>query len=170
MSKPNVSIVAAIAGKNRALGMNGQLVVRISDDLKRFKEITSGHAIIMGRKTYESIGRLLPNRKNFIVTKNADMNVPDAIMCASLEEAIEKAWMHELAGPNKNKEIFLIGGGEIYKQGLPYTNKLYLTLVESDAEGDVFFPDYSEFKKVLSREDRVDEKTGLKYSWIDLNR
>lgn len=168
--KPNLSAIAAITRKDQAIGSAGKLLVAISDDLKRFKTLTTGHAIVMGRKTYESIGRLLPNRKNFIVTKNTSLNIPDAVMCHDLEQAIEKAWMHELASPNEKKEIFLIGGGEIYKQGLPFTNKLYLTIIEENLTGDVFFPDFSDFKKVLSKEDRVDAKTNLKYQWIDLER
>ncbi|MES2216578.1 MAG: dihydrofolate reductase [Patescibacteria group bacterium] len=168
--KVKVGIVVAITSKNAAIGNGGKLLVYISDDLKRFKAITTGHAIILGRKTYESIGRLLPGRPNFIVTRNIGFQVPGAIICTSIEDAIAKASKAELASPTEKKEIFLIGGGEIYRQGLPFTDKLYLTLVESDAEGDVFFPDYSEFKNVTFKEDRVDEKTGLKYSWIDLER
>ena len=169
----NVSIVVAITKNHAAIGNGGQLLVRIPDDLKRFKAITLGHAIIMGRKTYESIGRLLPGRQNFIVTRNASLSVPGATVCTSLDEALSAAWAHELANPaidSAKKEIFLIGGGEIYKQGLPQTNKIYLTIVDSDLSGDVFFPDYSEFKKETFREERTDDKTGLKYSWIDLER
>lgn len=170
MREPNLSIVVAITKNNAAIGNGGQLLVRISDDLKRFKAITLGHAVITGRKTYESIGRLLPERENFIVTRNPDLKIPGAVMCPNLDEAIDKAWAHELQSPNTNKEIFLIGGGEIYAQGLSRVNKIYLTVVESDLKGDVFFPDYSDFKKETFREDRFDEKTGLKYSWIDLER
>jgi dihydrofolate reductase len=168
--KPNISIVVGITKNNAAIGNSGKLLVLISDDLKRFKAITTGHAIIMGRKTYESIGRLLPNRFNVIVTRNKDFKVEGALVCHTLDEAIEQAWNNEIASANAKKEIFLIGGGEIYAQGLPKTNKIYLTIVDSDAAGDVFFPDYTEFKKETFREDRVDEKTRLKYSWIDLER
>lgn len=168
--KPLVSIVVALSKKNAAIGNGGKLLVYISDDLKRFKRITSGHAVILGRKTYESIGKALPNRQNYVITRNKDFQAPDTIICSNLEEAIEKASAYEMASQNENKEIFLIGGGEIYKQGLPLTDRLYLTIVETDLEGDVFFPDYSEFKKVIFQEDRFDEKTGLKYSWVDLER
>lgn len=168
--KPNISIVVAINVKNAAIGNGGKLLFHISDDLKRFKKITLGHSIIMGRKTYESIGKVLPGRANFILTRNTNFQVADAIVCNSLDEAIKKAWAEEMKSANKNKEIFLVGGGEIYFQGLSQTNKLYLTSVNSDLAGDVFFPDYSDFKKVISREDRFDEKTGLAYSWIDLKK
>lgn len=163
--RPNISIVVAITDRKRSIGKNGDLLVRISDDLKRFKVLTMGHPIIMGRKTYESIGRPLPGRTNIVITRNKEFKPEGASVCSNIEEAIEKASASDGGG-----ESFVIGGGEIYAQGLPFTNKIYLTLVESGTEGDVFFPDYSEFKNTLKREDRVDEKTGLKYSWVDLER
>ena len=168
--KITVSIIAGITGKDRAIGSGGKLLVHISDDLKRFKALTTGHAIIMGRKTYESIGRILPNRENFIVTRNPDFSVPSAMICTSLEEALEKAKIYELQTSNNTKEIFLIGGSEIYRQGLPFTDKLYLTITDSNLSGDVFFPDYSDFKKVVFKEERFDEKNNLQYSWVDLVR
>jgi dihydrofolate reductase len=170
MKIPNVSIVVAVTSKNAAIGNGGKLLVRISDDLKRFKAITSGHAIIMGRKTYESIGRLLPDRTNIVITRDQNFTVDGALIAHSVQEGIEKAWAAESQSSNIKKEIFVIGGGEIYKQALPFTNKIYLTLVESSLEGDVFFPDYSEFTKVIQKEDRTDDKSGLRYSWIDLER
>lgn len=165
-----ISAIAAITKKDRSIGHDGQLMFRISDDLKRFKALTSGHPVIMGRKTFESIGRLLPNRTNYIVTRNKHWLVDGAVMCHSIEEAIEKARQEESAGSKAKKEVFLIGGGEIYKQGLPFTDKLYLTIIDSDAQGDVFFPDYSEFKKETHREARLDEATGVRYEWVDLER
>ena len=173
MTKPKISIVVAITSKNAAIGNGGKLLVHISDDLKRFKQITSGHAVIMGRKTYESIGRPLPNRTNIIVTRNAGYLAPGCIVCTSLDEALQRAFEVEQAGAHapETREVFLVGGGEIYAQGLPSVDRLYLTLVESDLEGDVFFPEYKKhFTKVLKTEDRFDEKTALKYSWIDLER
>lgn len=169
--KPNVGIVVALSTKNAAIGNGGKLLVHISDDLKRFKSITLGHVIIMGRKTFESIGRALPGRTNIIITHNLKYPAPHGVIaCSTLAEAITKAWEIELASPDEHKEIFIIGGGEIYKQALPFSNKLYLTLVDTDLSGDVFFPPYPEFKKETFREDRFDEKTGLKYSWVDLER
>lgn len=159
--RPNVSIVVAITDVKRSIGKGGDLLVRISDDLKRFKALTMGHPIIMGRKTYESIGRPLPGRTNIVITRNPEFKPEGVIICSSIEEALDKAG---------SDEAFVIGGGEIYAQALPFTSKIYLTIVESGTEGNVFFPDYSEFKKVLKREDLVDEKTSLKYSWIDLER
>jgi dihydrofolate reductase len=170
----------AIAGKKAAIGKEGKLLLAISDDLKRFKRLTLGHPIILGRKTYQSIGRILPNRTNIIVTRNKGFQVPGAIICHSLPEAIEKAddieekrsldssFSSSSPSHNSSKEIFIIGGGEIYKEGLPLTDKLYITLIDKELEGDTFFPDYSQFKKILYKEDRVDEKTGITYQWIDL--
>ena len=170
MTKPKISIVVAITKKNGCIGNGAHLLFRISDDLKRFKQITSGHAVILGRKTYQSIGKALPNRSNFVVTRNKSFTAPDAFVVLNIEEAIEKAWGIETKNNPNDPEIFLIGGGEIYAQGLPFTQKLYLTLVESDASGDVFFPLYPEFTKETFREDKIDEKTGLKYKWLDLAR
>lgn len=155
-----LSIIVAIT-KDNSIGNKGDLLVRISDDLKRFKALTMGHPIIMGRKTYESIGRPLPGRTNIVITRNPGFHPEGVITCSSLEEAVSKACPGE---------TFVIGGGEIYAQALPLSRKIYLTKVESDLTGDVFFPDYSEFKNVTFREDRTDEKTSLKYSWIDMER
>lgn len=168
MTKPKISIVVAITNKNRSIGKDGALLVRISDDLKRFKQLTLGHPIIMGRKTYESIGRALPGRTNLVVTRNPKFKAPDVIACASLDEAVAKAVAEE-GSKAADQEVFIIGGGEIYAQALARTDRIYLTLVRSNTEGDVFFPDYSGFK-ARSKEERRDEQTGLEYSWIDLER
>lgn len=160
MSK--VSIIAALGKTTRAIGKNNQLLWKIPEDLKRFKELTSGHPIIMGRKTFESIGRPLPNRQNIIISRNANLAVIGATACHSLPEALADA------KTNNPKEIFIIGGAEIYKQAMPLADKLYLTLVESDAEGDAFFPNYSDFKKIVSEKSSVTD--GLKYTFIDLEK
>ncbi|MBI2601025.1 dihydrofolate reductase [Candidatus Daviesbacteria bacterium] len=153
-------MIAAIASGNRALGKDGDLIYKIPDDLKRFREITSGHAIIMGRKTYEAIGRPLPNRKNIIITRNPDLKVEGCIVVNSLNEALEKA--------EEDNEIFIIGGGEIFKQAFLIADKLYLTIIEGNPEADAYFPDYPEFKKVVFEQDH--EWNGLKYKYIDLER
>jgi dihydrofolate reductase len=163
-NNPKISIVVAVTKKDAAIGNGGELLHHISDDLKRFKNLTMGHPLIFGRKTFESIGRPLPGRTNIIITRNPDFEAPGCIVVPSLEKAIEEA------GKIDN-EIFIGGGGEIYKQALPITDKLYLTIVESDAEGNIFFPDWrKDFAKENFREERVDEKTGLKYTWVDLER
>ena len=173
-AKQKISIVVAVAKGANAIGNGGKLLFRISDDLKRFKKLTKGHPVIMGRKTFESIGRPLPERTNIVITRNPDYRAANIITVHSLEEAIQKAG--EL-----DSEVFVIGGGDIFKQALPLVDKLYLTIVESDAQGDVFFPNGAsptgtspdwrkDFTKETFREERFDEKTGLKYTWIDLER
>lgn len=164
-ARPRISIVVAIANQTHAICEEGNLLFRISEDLKRFKKLTMNHPVIMGRKTFESIGKPLVGRENFVITRNKTLSYPGVVVCSSLDEAIEKA------KPQANGEIFVIGGGEIYKLALTKTDRLYLTVIESSKEGDAHFPKYDTlFKKVVRREDRTDEKTGLKYSWIDLER
>ncbi len=155
-------MVVAIVEKNRGIGRHNKLLFNIPEDLKRFKDITSGHPIIMGRKTYESIGRPLPNRTNIIITRNTAYYAPGCVVVDSLEKALQKARDVE------SEEIFVIGGGEIFKQALPITDKLYLTLVQGNFEADVYFPDYSKFKTVLFKEDH--ESNGYTYTFIDLTR
>jgi dihydrofolate reductase len=165
-----VSIIAAI-GTGRTLGKNNDLLWRIPDDLKRFKALTTGHPIIMGRKTFDSIisslGKPLPNRTSIVVTRNpADLArvtlASDIIVCSSLEEAIAKA--KEL-----DSEVFVIGGGQIYEQALPFADRLCLTLIDDTKEADTYFPAYEDtFTKVTFQEDR--EYEGLKYKWLDLER
>lgn len=141
MKKPTINIICALS-ENHAIGMNGRLLWNIPEDLKRFKKITTGHPVIMGRKTHESIGKPLPNRTNIIVSRNLKAT-KGGYVSSSLENAIEFAAKQE-----GGDEIFIIGGGEIYKQALPLADKLHLTVVKGDFNGDTFFPDYSEFEKV----------------------
>lgn len=192
MAKPQISIIVAVS-KNRAIGKANRLLFDLPDDLKRFKKITKNHTVVMGQKTFESIGRPLPDRTNIVITDNMNYRAPGAIMVHSIEEAIKKAsslspllskegsgeveksstapqpppWK---GGEEKN-EIFIIGGGQIYRQFLPLADKLYLTIVDSEADGDTFFPDWRrDFTKEVFREERKDPKTGLRYAWIDLER
>lgn len=162
---PKISVIVAIQSHDNAIGRkNGELLFRISDDLKRFKTLTMGHPMIMGRKTHESIGKALPGRANIVVTRNPDFKTDGCIAVASIEEAIKE-------GGEIDNEVFVIGGGEIYKQALPYADRLYITIVESNEKGEVFFPEWrADFKKEISREEGVDEKTGLKYVWLILER
>lgn len=150
-----ISLIAAIQQKDRGIGFQNELLFRISDDLKRFKALTSGHPIIMGRKTFESIGsRALPNRTNIVITRQ-EMNQEGIIFVHSLKEALAKA-------KEVDENIFVIGGAEIYTQTLPFADRLELTVIEGALHADTFFPDYSEFTKKISEEERLDEKTGLK--------
>ncbi len=161
---PKISMIAAITKEGRALGNNGELLFRIPADLARFKALTMGHPLIMGRKTFESIGRSLPGRANIVITRNPDFRAPGCLVVSSLEEGLRKAG-------EIDTEIFIGGGGEIYQQALSRADKLYLTVVESDAAGDTFFPDWRrDFTKEVSRTEHFDKETGLKYAWIDLER
>jgi dihydrofolate reductase len=166
MKKPQICIVVAI-GKNRELGKEGKLLWHIPDDLKRFKALTKGHPVIMGRKTFESIvsyiGGPLPERPNIVVTRDANFSYGDVLIAASIEEAIEKA--SEL----DQEEIHIGGGAQIYEQVLPLVDKLFLTLIDDDKEADTFFPAYEgEFTKKVFEESR--EWNGVKYRWVDLER
>lgn len=162
--RPKISIVVAVTRDKLAIGNGEHLLVRIKDDLGRFKALTIGHPLIMGRKTHESIGRALPGRTNIIVTRNQDFQAEGCVVVSSLAEAIQEAGQID-------DEVHIGGGGEIYKQALPYADKLYLTIVDTEIEGDIFFPDWrDDFKKETFREERFDEETGLKYTWVDLER
>lgn len=162
MSK--ISIIVAVAGKKRVIGKKGNLPWYIPQELKRFKQITMGHPIIMGRKTHESIGKPLPGRTNIIVTHDMEYSSAGCFVVHSLGEAIQKA-----KGKEGSEEIFVIGGGELYKQALPLADKLYLTKIDQDLEGDVFFPDYSEFKKVVSGS-KTFKHEGTTYRFLELER
>lgn len=159
-----ISIIVAAAGKKRVIGKKGTLPWYIPQELKRFKEITMGHPIIMGRKTHESIGRVLPGRTNIVITHEPNYQAEGCVVVHSLDEAVEVAQSKE-----GSEEVFVIGGGEIYKQALPMANKLYLTYVDKEIEGDVFFPDYSEFKKVVAESD-WQENEGMRYKFLELEK
>jgi dihydrofolate reductase len=163
MIHENISIIVAIA-QNFAIGKNNDLLFHLPDDLKRFREITSGHPVIMGRNTLLSLPNgALRNRRNIVITDNPAEKFDRCEMVFSIAEA---------AGAVKNEEeAFVIGGGMIYRQFYPLAGKLYLTLVHRDFEADVYFPeiDYSEWEE-LSREDHFDEKNGFGYSYLNLKR
>lgn len=177
-NSPYVSIIAAIQKSDRGLGFRNDLLVRISTDLKRFRALTVGHPVIMGRKTFESIRRPLSDRTNIVVTSNISFHPDGVIVKHSLEQALEKAKevaCHGICTPetinNDHAEIFIIGGAEIYKQVLPHADRLYLTIVESNKPADVFFPEYETlFTKIVSEEKHIDEVTGLHYSYVTLER
>ncbi|KKP69484.1 hypothetical protein A2X44_03055 [candidate division CPR3 bacterium GWF2_35_18] len=145
-SKPTISIIVAI-GPNREIGNGNNLLWHISEDFKRFKTLTTNHPIIMGRKTFESIGKPLLKRTNIVITRDPSFSQNGIIVANSLENALEEA---------KNidqKEIFIIGGGQIYQQAMIYANKLYLTEVKGNFNASIFFPEYSKFKKVIWESD-----------------
>lgn len=132
--------------ETRAIGKDNRLLWHIPEDLRRFKELTTGHAVIMGENTYHSIGRPLPNRTNIVVTLDPNLALAGCLVVHSLEEAVAAAREHEA------NEVFVMGGASIYRQMLPMMDRLYLTLVAGKHEADTFFPDYSAFSKVISEE------------------
>lgn len=140
LGKHTLSLIVAM-GENRAIGKDNKLPWYLPADLKHFKNITSGHAIIMGRKTHESIGKPLPNRVNIVVTKNKQYFSPGCFTATSLEEAITIA---EQETQTDNNEIFVIGGASIYEQALPSADRIYLTIVHHDFDGDTYFPNLKE--------------------------
>ncbi len=160
LSKTKVSAIAVVGARTLVLGLAGKLLWRLPGDMKRFRAITIGHPVIMGRKTFESIGRALPGRLNIVVTRNKDYKPEGVILAGSLSDGLA------LAKETMNEEVFIIGGGDLYKEALPFLDRLYLTLVDSDEIGDTFFPDYSQFKKVIKEESREDN--GLKYRFVIL--
>lgn len=161
-----ISLIASV-GKNRELGRGNELLFKIPEDMKMFKEKTTGHVVIMGRKTFESIGRALPNRVNIVVTRTLNLKpqTSDLKFVSSIEEAIELA--KTLESPPAGGEIFVIGGAQIYEQALPFADKLYLTVVNKTVgDADAFFPDYSEFKTVLFERQSRDQN--YSYTFVDL--
>ena len=160
--KVRVSAVAAISEKDRGLGHGNDLLWKIPEDLKRFKELTFAHPIILGRKTYESIGRALPGRINIVVSRDGAYRAENCVVVSSVEMALEKA------KAMNHEEVFIIGGGEIYKAALPMTDRLYLTVIHAEKPATAFFPDYSEFKTVVSEE--KGEYEGTRYTFLTLDR
>ncbi|MFC1627152.1 dihydrofolate reductase [Patescibacteria group bacterium] len=160
-----VSIIVA-HDDQLGIGKNNQLLFRISKDLKHFKKLTTGHPIIMGRKTFESIGKPLPNRTNIIVTRNQQYSVPDrnVFVVYSLKEALD------LAKQKDDQNIFIIGGGQIYQQALDQNlvDKLYVTKVKGDYQAEVFFPDYSQFKTIVSR--KKDQEGNYQFTYLTLTK
>jgi dihydrofolate reductase len=150
-----LSLIVAFA-KNRVIGLNNTLPWHLPEDLKRFRALTMGHHIIMGRKTFESLGRLLPGRTTIIVTRNKDYKVEGALIAHSLQSALVLA-----AG---DAEPFVIGGAELYKQGLELATQLYITEVQGEYEGDAFFPEIDLSHWTLSEKKDHIAASGLEYS------
>ena len=156
-----LSIIVAVA-KNNVIGKDNQLIWHLPEDLKRFKRLTTGHNIIMGRKTFESLGRVLPNRKHIVLCNDAELDINDENVevidnVNKLEEYI-----------NSDEENFVIGGATIYKLLMPQVSKMYITKIHQDFEGDVYFPQIEEEKwQIVSKEQGVkDEKNPYDYEYI----
>jgi len=182
-----ISIIAAIDEKN-GLGKNNDLLFKIPADAKRVRELTSGHPLIMGRKTFESLGRLLPNRSHIVVTHDPNslkhLSYQPDVIVRSLEEALEEGSKYYVSSSkydekihntkyiiqNTEHEVFIFGGGQIYNQAVEkkLADRLYLTVVKGDYGADTFFPDYSNFTKVLKKEEH--EEDGYKFTFLDLEK
>ena len=168
-----LSLIVAMA-KNRTIGLDGAMPWHISEDLKFFKRVTMGHPVIMGRKTYQSIGAALLGRTNIVVTRNKDFEAADADVVHDLSEALTKAKAaEELWRPDGGREeIFVIGGADIYGQALPEAQRIYMTEVHQEHPGDAFFPELAEGEwKETDRQDRDPETPGgSAYSLVILDR
>lgn len=162
----SVSLIAALGVRTRVIGTEGRLPWRLPGDMKHFTDLTKGKPVVMGRKTWESIPekrRPLEERTNIVITRDEHYSAPGALVCHSLDEALRVA----SASPG-GSETMVIGGGEIYREALPFADRLYLTLVEDDAQGDALFPDYIAFGKTLSSEAR--EENGIRYTFVALKK
>ncbi len=162
MNQPRISLISAIAESNRAIGKNNQLLWDIKADMDHFRTLTTGHAVIMGEKTFHSIGKALPKRINIVLTDNREFEAENVLVGYSIDEVLELARLHE------TEEVFVIGGGSIYTQFLPLASRLYLTLVAGEFEADVFFPEYSEFARVVAEESG--EEGQYKFRFVTLEK
>jgi dihydrofolate reductase len=154
-----ISIIVAMS-ENRVIGRAGDLPWHISADLKRFKRLTVGHTIVMGRKTYDSIGRPLPERRSIVISRNSDFSAEGVEAAATLDDALRVTADED--------EVFIIGGSSIYALALPIADRLYVTRVHTQIEGDVFFPPFDELRWQLADESprELDERSGLEYSFL----
>jgi dihydrofolate reductase len=158
--KSEITLIVA-AGENDAIGKDNQLIWHLSDDLKRFKDLTNGHHIIMGRKTFESFPKPLPNRTHIVISRQENYQVPSGVIVVNnLEDAFDAA--------KSDKQPFVIGGGEIYKQAMPFADKIELTRVHEDFDADTFFPkiDTSIWKESSNTYHAKDEKHKHAFSFI----
>ncbi len=159
----SVSIIVALA-RNRVIGANNRLPWRLSDDLQLFKKTTLGHAIIMGRKTWQSIGRVLPGRENIVLTRDQKFQAPGCVVVHSLEEILKSK--------RPEDECFIIGGASLYESALPIAFKLYLTEIDAVVEGDVYFPafDYDEWQEIYRRKFVKNEKNQYNFTFRIMQR
>ncbi|AEE24666.1 Dihydrofolate reductase [Glaciecola sp. 4H-3-7+YE-5] len=166
-----IAMIAAMANE-RVIGLNNQMPWHMPADLKHFKRVTLGKPIIMGRKTYESIGRALPGRLNIVITGDQAYQLGDASVVHSCDQAINVATSHMqkegVAEPDQ--EIMVIGGGTVYQHFLPHANRLYLTFIDLDTPGDTYFPDYADdaWQEIESESNEPDEQNSYPYRFVTL--
>ena len=156
-----ITIIVA-KSNNGIIGKDGDLPWRLPEDLKRFKRLTTGNIVVMGRKTYDSIGRPLPNRKNIVISRNTSLKIEGVEVEYDLIDVLKR---------NQEENVYVIGGGQIYVDALPFTEKLEVTEVDVELVGDTSFPeiDSSQWKEIF-REKRVDSESNLTYSFVSLER
>ncbi len=159
-----ISLIAAMSMPERVIGVNNTLPWHLSADLQRFKALTIDKSVIMGRKTYQSIGKPLPKRTNIVVTRDKAFDAPGCVLAHSLEEAMT------LAEPAE--EVMIMGGADLYQQALPRADRLYLTLIQQAFKGDAFFPAWEEGYDWIevAREDHVDEEHDFTFSFLTLDK
>lgn len=164
-----IAIIAAM-GENRAIGLRGKIPWHLATDFKRFKELTMGHPIIEGRKTYESIGKPLPGRTNIVITSNRDFKAPGCLIAGSLEEALRLA-DNRIAAENGDI-VFICGGEQVYRAALPHANVIYLTVVQGSFEGDAFFPEIpaGQWELVDSQFHEKDDANPVAFTWLTYER
>ncbi|MGI4750904.1 MAG: dihydrofolate reductase [Janthinobacterium lividum] len=157
-----ITLIVAISSNN-VIGKNNQLIWHLPADLKHFRQLTTGHTVFMGRKTYDSIGKPLPNRRNVVISRRLK-NIDGCETVASLEDGLKLC--------AEEKEIFIIGGAEIYRQALPLATRIELTRIHQEFEGDTFFPEFdlNDWQETNRQDFAPDEKSSLSYSFITLNR
>ena len=168
-----ISLIVAMAD-NRVIGLDGAMPWHLSEDLKFFKAVTMGHPIIMGRKTYQSIGSALPGRTNIVITRNRDFEAIDAEVVYDLDDALktgmarEELWGMDGARP----EVFVIGGAEIYAQAMGEADRVYLTRIHAEFPGDAFFPDFDEggWQEVAREIHPPENEDGPSFSFTILDR
>ena len=156
LKEKSITIIAAIS-ENRVLGKDNKLIWHLPEDLKRFKHFTFGHSIIMGRKTFESLPKVLPGRHNIVVTKNKEFSAMGVTVCHSLIEAIKAS--------GNDLQPFIIGGGQIYQQAIKLADKIELTKIYKSFDGDVFFPEIDSKLWYLDKEEHH-EHSNLNYSYL----
>jgi dihydrofolate reductase len=162
MDSPRVAIIAALA-RNRVIGRGNRLPWHLPDDLRHFKRLTLGHPIVMGRRTWESLPGLLPDRTHFVVTRDPGYRAAGAVVVHSLDAALAAAG---------GDEAFVVGGAELYALALPRAARLYLTLVDAEVEGDVFFPpvDPAQWREVAREPHAADERHAYPFAFVTMER
>ncbi|MBI5920333.1 MAG: dihydrofolate reductase [Betaproteobacteria bacterium] len=161
--KPGITLIAAVA-RNNVIGLDNAMPWRLPEDLKRFKALTLGHPVIMGRKTWESLGRPLPGRTNIVISRNPAFTASGATPTGSLEAALAQA------AATGTDETFIIGGAEIYRQALPLADRLQLTMIEQEFAGDAFFPSWDAAEWHETQREQHRAEAGFDYAFVTYAR